>query len=83
MENTEQKPSSTSISKAWSNLVEKGVCAVDGSGDPDVEALFERVALMRRELREFRREVANNFVYDSVSSYILPRIDHMLKLLPY
>jgi hypothetical protein len=33
--------------KARAYLIEKGICAIDGSGNPDVEALFVDVAQHR------------------------------------
>lgn len=33
-----------SIAKARQYLIKKGVCAIDGSGEPNTEALFARIA---------------------------------------
>ena len=81
MRNIKQEPGFISISRAWDTLVKKGICTEDSSGDPDVEALFERIAIVREKLEEFRREVANNPAYNAVSGHILSRINRILKWL--
>ena len=39
-----------SIDKARQTLIGKGICAVDGSGDPDVEGLFTRLSAINKAL---------------------------------
>ena len=39
-----------SIDKARQTLIGKGICAVDGSGDPDVEGLFTRLSAINKAI---------------------------------
>ena len=55
--NTNRSPGFLSITKARDVLIEKGICSRDGSGDTDVEALFSRIAIVKKELEEIRRNV--------------------------
>ena len=41
----ERMKPSKSIQKAREYLIKRGVCSLDGSGEPNVEALFTRLAL--------------------------------------
>ena len=45
------------VSKAQEKLIEKGICTRDGNGDPDVEALFQCIAIARQELVELRHQI--------------------------
>lgn len=46
--------SADSIRRAKNKLIAKGVCAMDGSGDPDVEALFQRLTIAKELLYKVR-----------------------------
>lgn len=70
-----KSPGFLSISKAHDHLVEKGICAQDGSGNPDVEALFSRIAIVRKELEDLRREAP------PASAWLTMRISRILNWL--
>lgn len=76
-----KSPGFLSISKAHDCLVEKGICALDGSGDPDVEALFSRIAIVRKELEELRVEIVNSVLLFPAKSFLNRRISRILNYL--
>lgn len=66
-----KSPGFVSIGRAHARLVELGVCSLDGSGDPDVEALFSRIAIVRKDLEELRRRVAyDDLTREQIHSYL-------------
>ena len=46
--------SQQSIVNAYTYLIQKGVCALDGSGQVDVESLFNRLAIIKADLETIR-----------------------------
>lgn len=49
-----------SIQRAKDKLIAKGICAIDGSGDADVECLFQRVDIVRSMLEDLIKVIASN-----------------------
>ena len=76
-------PGFFSISKAQEKLIKAGICAVDGSGDLDVEALFQRIAIVRKGLEDLRREVADVELEHSrlVAGQVKVKVDYILRWL--
>jgi len=65
------------IKRARETLIHKGLCAIDGSGDPDIEALFAYIA--RAELVSGKTE---RFVVGIARKSQFEVMDNMAQIFP-